>query len=89
MNSTKAVYGRLNVTLQGPIHYCAPLLDGKNSPPSYNSLYPWRMELMDTVSYPHLTNDLLDDIEIHRAPANHRGLGQSFSSSVKDSEASM
>ena len=49
-NSTKAAYGKLNVTLQGPMHQLAIELSKLHGGPKYVSKYPIRSELMDTVS---------------------------------------
>lgn len=49
-NSTKAAYGTLNVTYQGPVHQCAPLLSVLNGGPKYVSKYPLRAEIMNEVS---------------------------------------
>lgn len=49
-NSTKVAFGKLNVTLQGPLHECAPLLSKLRGFPDVHVPFPIRSELMDTVS---------------------------------------
>lgn len=49
-NSTKIAYGRLNVTLQGPMLFCAELLHRLGYNPAPRTVYPLRMEVMGTVS---------------------------------------
>lgn len=48
-NSTKAAYGKLSVTLQGPMHHLASELARLHGDPKYVTKYPIRSELMDTV----------------------------------------
>jgi len=47
-NSTKAAYGKLSVTLQGPMHHLASELARLHGDPKYVTKYPIRSELMDT-----------------------------------------
>ncbi|KAF6037448.1 GLB1L [Bugula neritina] len=47
-NSTKVAFGKLNVTLQGPLHECAPLLSKLRGFPDVHVPFPIRSELMDT-----------------------------------------
>lgn len=47
-NSTKVAYGNLTVSLQGPLHRCAPVIS--RDFPMHVGLYPLRSEVLGTVS---------------------------------------